>query len=156
MMKKLLILILLAALLCPALAEDECQHMNLKEMAASSETVIEPRDSGHYACEIKRSICTDCYKKFEYRRYGDFQGHIFHMAESIHSHAEGRHLWVFLCADCKYITMVEEPCTGSENCMLYSAQAGEKPAVQLAESLAAWKEANPKNDIVKRWISQNQ
>ena len=124
------------------------------EEMATSHAVIEPQEEGHYRCNIINSMCLDCKKPCVDKQYEAFTGHIFHMAESIHSHVAGLHLWVFICADCKYITMVEEPCTGGENCMLYSAQAGEKPAVQLAESLAAWKEANQKNDIVKRWIAQ--
>lgn len=152
--KCLLISFLLFALLCSAVAENECQHVNTEEMA-TSHTVIVPLEAGHYPCKVTHTMCLDCKKGFVERQYGQFVGHTFHMAESIHSQQEGMHLWIFICPECMYVTMVEEACAGGENCHLYCAQEGTSPAIQLADSLAAWKEADAKSDIVSRWIEKH-
>lgn len=138
-------------LLCSAVAETECQHVHIEEMA-TSHTVIVPLEAGHYSCKVTHTMCLDCKTDFVDRQYGHFVGHTFHIAESIHCQQEGRHLWVFLCSECMYITMREEECAGGENCVRYSPQAGEMPVVQLTDSLVAWKEENTKEVIVSRWL----
>lgn len=135
--------------------EEPCTHENMTESSAWTETVVEAREAGHVRYRISMNFCKDCSQKIYEREYDGFQGHVFHMAESIHFSADGVHLWVFICPECMYTTMREEPCAGGDQCLTYNAQAGERPAVQLADSLAAWKEANQQDDIVQRWIAQN-
>lgn len=152
--KRLLIPFLLIALLCPAFAEDECQHIHLSKMA-TSHTVVEALEAGHYRCKITHTLCTDCYKRFVDKQFENLQGHTFHMAESVHGQQEGMHLWIFICPECMHITMIEELCEGGRNCSKYGAQEGTTPAVQLSDTLAPWKETDAKRDIIRRWIAKN-
>lgn len=140
----------MATVLCPALAEAKCLHENVYELVSNE---VRPRAAGHENCKVITAICQDCKTKYVDERFESFKGHVFHMAESLHFEEDGMHLWVFICSECMYITMIEDACTGGANCMLYSAQAGVRPAVQYADSLAAWKDENEKNDIVARWLA---
>lgn len=156
-MKKmwLLSLALSIVLLCTAMAEDECPHMVVEEMA-TSHTVIEARAEGHYSCRVINSMCLDCKMEFVDYQYDGFTGHTFHMAESIHGHQDGVHLWVMICKECKYVTMLEELCEGDKGCYKYHAQEGTHPAIQHVDSLAPWKVEESINDIVKHWIEEHR
>ena len=151
-MRGLLAFLLTLTMICPVFAESNCLHEDVYEIISNE---VRPQEAGHISCKVITSICQECKRKFVDEQFGGFRGHIFHMAESIHCEADGMHLWVFLCSGCMYITMMEDACTGGDQCMTYSAQVGEIPAVQYADSLAAWKETNEKNDIVARWIAND-
>lgn len=151
-MKRMLILLMMVAIFCPVVAEEGCLHRKQTEIVTSY-CALTPDNTGHFMCDIKRIYCVDCDWMVEYKQYGDLKGHTFHLAESIHSSEEKRHLWVFLCSGCMHVTMIEENCIEGENCMRYSAQAGRQPKVQYLDSIAAWKETNAKSDIVNRWLN---
>ena len=149
-MKRIILCMLACLLLLTYAAAEDCAHENL--LMCSMRSAWEDVDAGHRQVYTKSCVCDDCSQSIVSKTYGALTGHTFHMSESIHFAAEELHLWVFVCPDCLHITLMEEKCAGGDACLLFSAQAGERPPVQQGESIAAYR-ALTKDDYIRRWIA---
>lgn len=147
--------VLLAVLLWTASASGEvCAHAEVKVL--NSIVQCEDLESGHCEVEQSISVCQDCGKKTITRTYGQFVGHAFHMAESIHFTTEGKHLCIFICQDCLHLIKVEYECAGGRRCLIYHAQEGEPIPVQHLESFDEWAETVKDEEIIQRWLAREK
>ena len=151
-MKRILLCMMICLLFTCAAAEN-CAHENLLMCSLRSEWV--DVDAGHQLVYTKSCVCDDCSENIISKTYADFVGHVFHMSESIHFAAEGMHLWVFICPECWHVELREMPCAGGDQCLMYSAQTGERPPVAAGESLETQRLLTDE-DYVKRWIAQDR
>lgn len=155
MMKKIILCMLgcLLLLMWTEATAETCTHENLLECSFTKGW--EDVEVGHQWVETRSCVCDDCGKKLIKKTYGGLVGHVFYMSESLHFAADRMHLWVFVCPDCRHVTLREESCAGGDRCLLYSAQAGERPPVQQEEAIAAFREFTT-DDYIKRWIASRK
>lgn len=152
MMKRILLCMIICLLFTCAAAET-CAHRNLLMCSLRSEWV--DMGAGHQLVYTKSCVCDDCSANIVSKSYADFVGHVFHMSESIHFAAEGMHLWVFICPECWHVHLEESTCAGGDQCLMYSAQTGERPPVQQEEFIAVFR-ALTNEAYVKRWLAQDR
>ena len=134
-------------------ADADCLHTQVERC----DTIEQCNDlyEGHQVVTIKTNICVDCGEKIIQRQYGEFKGHVFYMAENLHFEEDQAHLFVFICQECHHILVEEIRCVGN-CCLIYHAQAGENPPVEYLGHLDAWKQDNPEEAIVSRWLARQQ
>lgn len=153
-MRRIICCITMITLLTGLWAKAEsCTHDNLLMCSLRSE--CQDVGDGHQTVYTKSCVCDDCSENLVQRTYGPLMGHVFHLSESIHFEREGMHLWVFICPECWHVTLKEEACAGGDQCLTYTAQAGEMPAVQhdlALEDVRAWTD----KDYIMHWISRKK
>ena len=154
-MKKVILCVLggLLLLIATAIAEDTCAHKNILECSVLSEW--KDYGTGHRWEETRLCVCDDCGKKITNTSYGHFEGHAFHLSESIHFEDENRHLFVFICPTCWHIVREEIVCPGGNVCLMVKPSVGEIPPVQQGESLEEQRLLTDE-DYIKRWIAQDR
>ncbi len=157
-MKRILITIILTLLLtvlCVASAQGEiCQHDGLTN--AATEFSYRDVDVGHVLVYTQTGECSICGNEAVIQAEGGLTGHLFCMSESVHFEADGMHLWVFICLDCHHVSLVEEPCAGGNQCLVYRAQVGMRAPVHYGDSWEAWHQQTTTEDYVKRWVAQQR
>ena len=150
-MKRVILCILACVLLLmwTGVHAENCLHEHQQVIGVLNE--CKDFETGHAIVVTKNCICADCGKKVVRMEYEEFEGHAFHMSESIHFEEDSMHLWVFICPECWHISLIEEACTGGAQCMLYSAQEGELPPIQYGQFVSDMWELTAQ-DYVKRWL----
>lgn len=129
-----------------------CTHPNMKEL--TSERYYQQLEAGHY--EVIKSVvkCEDCGIQRLNDTKGQFTGHVFYMAESLHLYPARYHICIFICGDCHMLMLCDFECVGGEPCNKYEPQAGEIPKVQLLYSLEGWFEEYSEEAVVDRWLEK--
>ena len=154
---RICVLLLLALLLVPwtqpATAES-CLHKNLTTIR--SITQYQDYHDGHVEVAHTFQCCADCGSAFIQKTNGGLQGHVLHMAESVHCEADGLHVYVFVCADCLHPVMRLYECTGGADCTRIKASVGEHPPVKTVPCLDDWCTEDILTKIVQRWLLEQK
>ena len=151
------VMLLLALILVPwtqPAAAEGCLHKQLTTIR--SITQCQDYYDGHAYVEQAFQRCEDCGKAIIRKTAGDLQGHVLHMAESVHCEADGIHVYVFICEDCLHPVMQLHECGGGEACTRIQAAVGETPPVKTVQCVDDWYTEHILTEIVQRWLLERK
>lgn len=149
------LLIMLSVVLWTGSAHGEtCSHTECEEI--SRLTRCEAVTYGHYTVDSILSKCKDCGAKVTEIVHGDLQGHVIHMAESLHFTDAVLHTWIFVCQDCQHLLTRQQVCYGGQDCLVYQPQAGEIPEVKYLDNFFAWRADYSEEEVIQRWLERQK
>ncbi len=133
---------------------EACPHPEA-ELTRISLMECEDHHDGHIDVEYVITRCQACGARNIQKMCGALEGHVFHMAQSIHCVQEQIHIYVFICQDCLNISIHMLECDGGDACLSIRAQAGEPADVQYRDSLADCQQEFNDAYILQDWLEKN-